>query len=372
MLFAGSLLATSPALADILIGTAGPASGPNAALGEQIRRGVEMAVADINATGGLRGERLAVQFADDACDPKKAVEVATEFVSAGVKLVAGHYCSGSSIPAAKVYETAGIVQISPASTHPKFTDDGGWNVLRTVPRDDAQGAAAAALVLARFPGRDIAILNDQSPAAKAMSDRFRETLKAAGVTPIVDESYKPGAKDYGALAEKLRTSYVDVVYLAGSYVEGGLIIRQLRDLGSGAQFVSGDALLTEDFWNIAKEAGQGTLVSFTYDPQKFESARPLLQRFKAEDYNPEGFTLYAYAAVQAWVQAAEATGGTDSQRIAQWLKAGNRVSTVTGEISFDAKGDLGNPKFAWFRWQDGRYAEIDPETHEPPILTPTP
>lgn len=372
LVLAGLIFAATPAAAEILIGTAGPFSGPNAALGEQIRRGVQMAVDDINATGGLRGERLAVEFADDGCDPKKAVEVATGFVSAGVKFVAGHYCSGASIPASKVYETAGIVQISPASTHPKFTDEGGWNVLRTVPRDDAQGTAAARLVLARFPGREIAILNDQSPAARAMSDRFREALTAAGVTPVVDESYKPGAKDYGALAEKLRTSFVDVVYLAGSYVEGGQIIRQLRDLGSGAQLVSGDSLVTDDFWNVAKEAGQGTLMTFTFDPQKFEAARPVLQRFKADDFNPEGFTLYAYAAVQAWVQAAEATGSTDSHRIAEWMRAGNRVKTVTGDIAFDNKGDLRDPQFAWFRWQDGRYAEIDPATLEPPVLTTTP
>ena len=147
---AALLLASQPALAEILIGAAAPLSGPNAGLGEQLKRGVQMAVDDINATGGIRGERLAVQFADDGCDPRKAVEVATGFVSAGMKAVIGHYCSGSSIPASKVYEKASLVQISPASTHPKFTDEGGWNVLRIAPRDDAQADAAAALVLAKF------------------------------------------------------------------------------------------------------------------------------------------------------------------------------------------------------------------------------
>jgi branched-chain amino acid transport system substrate-binding protein len=104
------LLSASPALADILIGAAAPLSGPNAALGEQLRRGVERAVEEINATGGIRGEKLTVQFADDGCDPRKAVDVATGFVSAGVKAVVGHYCSGASIPASKVYQKAGIDQ----------------------------------------------------------------------------------------------------------------------------------------------------------------------------------------------------------------------------------------------------------------------
>ncbi|MEI8178804.1 branched-chain amino acid ABC transporter substrate-binding protein, partial [Aestuariivirga sp.] len=118
------LLSAAPAFADILIGAAAPLSGPNAALGEQLRRGVQAAVDDINSTGGIKGEKLAVQFADDGCDPRKAIDVATSFVSAGVKAVIGHYCSGASIPASKVYQKAGIIQISPASTNPKYTDEG--------------------------------------------------------------------------------------------------------------------------------------------------------------------------------------------------------------------------------------------------------
>lgn len=343
--------------AEILIGAAAPLSGPNAALGEQLRRGVQMAIDDINATGGLRGETLAVTFADDGCDPRKAVEVATKFVSMGVKAVAGHYCSGSSIPAAKVYEAAGIVQISPASTHPRFTDEGGWNVIRMCPRDDAQGIVAARRVLSAFPGRKVALLADQSPAGMALAARFRETLTAAGTTPVIDETYKPGAKSYEDLALRLRDSGAGVLYIGGSYVESGLIIRALRDLASNIQLIGADALVSDDFGNIAKEAGEGTLMTFTYDPMKFDAAREVIDRFRAKNETPDGFTLYAYAAVQTWLAAAQATGGTDSTRIAQWLRDGNRVRTVTGEVSFDARGDLKDPQFAWFRWENGRYIE---------------
>ena len=117
-------------------------------------------------------------------------------------------------------------------------------------------------------------------------------------------------------------------------------------MGSNAQLMAGDHLVTDDFWNIAKDAGEGTLMTFTYDARKFDAARTVLAKFEAADYSAEGFTLYAYAAVQAWVQAAEATGGTDSHRIASWLRAGNRIRTVTGEVSFDRAGDLRDPKFA--------------------------
>lgn len=375
-LLSASLIAVlamaAPACADILIGAAAPLSGPNATLGEQLRRGVQMAVDEINGTGGVNGERLGVSFADDGCDPRRAVEAATGFVSLGARAVIGHYCSGASIPASKVYEKAGIVQISPASTHPRYTDQGGWNVLRLCPRDDSQAQAAAELVLRHFPGGKVAVLSDEQPASRALAARFRDTLGAKGVKPAIDDSYRPGARNYAPLARRLADAGVSVVYLTGSYVESGLIARGLNELGARIQIIGSDALVTEDFWNLARDGGEGAIVSFTYDPRKFEQAASVVQRFREEDISAEGFTLYAYAAVQAWAAAAEATDVTDGARIAQWLRAGNRVPTVAGDIRFDAKGDLADPRIAWFRWSDGRYAEIDPATLQPPVLNTTP
>jgi branched-chain amino acid transport system substrate-binding protein len=357
---AGLAGASTGACADILIATAGPMTGANGVFGEQMRRGAQAAVDDINATGGLRGERVVLTAGDDGCDPKKAIDVATGFVSQGVKFVAGHFCSGSSGPASKVYEAAGIVQISPASTNAKFTEDGGWNVLRVCARDDAQGVFAGNFVAAHYRDKRIAILNDKSPAGAALADKARQTLVAAGLAIAIEESYTPGAKDYSELAQRLRNGAIDVIYLGGTYVEAGLIVRELRGLGSPAQLIAGDSLVTDEFWKIAGDGGEGTLMTFTPDPQKFESAKPVIQRFTDNGYNPEGYTLHAYAAVQAWVQAAEATGGIDSHRIAQWLRSGNRISTVLGELKFDAKGDVDNPKFAWYRWSGGKYA-VAPE-----------
>ncbi|MEI7597950.1 MAG: branched-chain amino acid ABC transporter substrate-binding protein [Aestuariivirga sp.] len=366
------LQSATPAFADILIGAAAPLSGNNAALGEQLRRGVQAAVDDINATGGVKGEKLAVQFADDGCDPRKAIDVATGFVSAGVKVVIGHYCSGASIPASKVYEKAGVLQISPASTNPKFTDEGGWNVIRLVPRDDAQATAAATLVLDRFAGQKVAVISDQSAPYTALATKFSSGLQQKGVTPALQQSFKPGVKDFAPLARQIVDAGAGVVYLAASYVEGGLIAQALRAAGSRAQIVSGDSLVTEDFGNQAKGAADGTLSSFTYDARKFPTAQGLVQRFRDKDQSPEGFTLYAYAAVQALAAAAEATGTLDSTRLAEWLRGGNRFDTVVGPVSFNAMGDLANPSTAWFKWVDGRYLEVDPKTLLPPALDTTP
>jgi branched-chain amino acid transport system substrate-binding protein len=369
---AALLLGAAPAWADLAIGGAAPLSGPNAALGEQLRRGAQMAVDDLNATGGIRGERLALTMADDGCDPRKAVDAATGFATVKVKAVIGHYCSGASIPASKVYEKAGILQITPASTHPKLTDEGGWNVVRLVPRDDAEAAAAADLVLAKFADKKIAIVNDQAPGFAALAARFRAGLQQKGVAPALQESFKAGTKEFVPLAEKLRQSGAGVVYLAASYVESGLIARALLELGVTAQLVSGNSLVTEEFSNQAGDAAEGTLMTFTYDPRKFPSARSVVERLRADDKTAEGFTLYAYAAVQAFAAAAEATGGTEPARLAEWLRGGNRFDTVVGPVAFDARGDLKEPKIAWFKWIGGRYVEIDPATLQPPILDTTP
>lgn len=363
---------SSPALADILIGAAAPLSGSNAVLGEQLRRGVQAAVDDINATGGINGEKLAVQFADDGCDPRKAIDVATGFVSAGVRAVIGHYCSGASIPASRVYQKASVLQISPASTNAKYTDDGGWNVIRLVPRDDAQAVAAAALVRDKFASQKIAVVSDQAPAFAALAAKFTAELQKQGISPVLQQSFKAGTKDFAPLARQVAQSGAGVVYLAGSYVEGGLIAQALRAAGAQAQIVSGDTLVSEDYGNQAKDAASGTLSTFTFDPRNFPNAQGLVQRLRNKDQNPEGFTLYAYAAVQALAAAAEATGTLDSTRLAEWLRGGNRFDTVVGPVSFDARGDLANPSIAWFKWIDGRSVEVDPKTLLPPALDTNP
>jgi branched-chain amino acid transport system substrate-binding protein len=351
-------LGANAASADILIATVGPMSGSYAAFGEQLRRGAEMAVADINAAGGINGEKLVLEVGDDACDPKQAVAVAGQMASKGVKFVAGHFCSGSSIPASKVYEQAGILQISPASTNPKFTDEGGWNVARLCGRDDAQGVAAGTLLARNYKNGRIAIIHDNTAYGKGLADATQKALRAAGGVETLYEAYTPGERDYSDLVSKLEDAAIEVVYVGGSYAEGGLILRQLREQGSQALMVSGDAFVNDDFWTITGPAGEGTLMTFAPDPLKLDAAKTVVERFKSSDYNPEGATLYAYAAIQAYQQAVTAVGGAgDNKKLAEWLRAGNPLKTVLGDLALDGKGDIRDAKFVWYRWHDGRYAE---------------
>lgn len=352
-------LSTSAA-ADILIATVGPLRGQYAALGEQLRRGAGQAVADINAGGGINGEQLVLEAEDDACDPKQAIAAANRLVAKGVKFVAGHYCSGSSIAAAKIYEAAGIIMISPSSTNPKLTDEGGWNVHRVCGRDDAQGDFAGRAIAKAYAGKSVAILDDGSVYGAGLATRFKTALNGAGVTETVRETYKPGLNDYNDLVQKILSANVEAIYIGGYAFEAGTIIRQLRDFASNALLVGADPILVEQFWATSGTSGEGALATFAPDAQKLESAQTVAEAFKSAGYNPEGYTLHAYAAVQAFAQAATATRSFEGRTLSQWLRAGNPFNTVLGTISLDAKGDVKEAPYVWYRWSQGGFAEVQP------------
>jgi len=351
---AGIALTAGVAQADITIATAGPMTGQYASFGEQMAKGAEMAVKDINAAGGVLGEKIVLKIGDDACDPKQAVAVANQMVNDGVVFMAGHFCSGSSIPASEVYNEEGILQITPASTSPTFTERGLDNVLRVCGRDDQQGVEAANFLKDNFPGKKIAILHDKTAYGKGLADQTKMNLNKAGIEETMYEAITAGEKDYSALVSKLKQAAVDVIYLGGYHTEGGLIIRQAREQGLNATLVSGDALVSGEFASIAGESGDGTLFSFSPDPRKNPEASGVVKAFEADGYNPEGYTLYTYGAIQAWAQAVEAAKSTDFEPVREKL-ASMEFSTVLGKFGFDEKGDVTAPGYVFYEWKGGQY-----------------
>jgi branched-chain amino acid transport system substrate-binding protein len=364
--FTKSLLAASAlvaltagaAQAEIVIATAGPMTGQYAIFGDQMKRGAEMAVKDINAAGGVLGEELVLEVGDDACDPKQAVAVANQMVNAGVVFIAGHFCSGSSIPASAVYNEEGILQISPASTNPQLTEQGLENVFRVCGRDDAQGIFAADYVVDNNVGSKIAVIHDKTPYGKGLADEFKKQLNARGVEETMYEAITAGDRDFTALITKMKEAGVDLIYLGGYHTEAGLIARQAKEQGINATMMSGDALVTDEYWAITGDTGQGTLMTFSPDPRKNEAAAPVVAEFQAAGYDPEGYTLYTYAAIQVWAQAAEKAGSTDLEAVTEALH-GNQFETVLGPIAFDEKGDVKGAAYVMYEWDNGEYAEIE-------------
>ena len=349
-------LATS-ASAQIKIAVAGPMTGEYAAFGQQMKAGAEQAVADINKAGGVLGQQLSLEVGDDACDPKQAVSVANQLAGKGVKLVAGHFCSSSSIPASKVYAEEGVLQISPASTNPTFTDGGDWNTFRTCGRDDQQGAVAGAYMAKNFAGKKIAILHDNTAYGKGLADETKKALNAKGVTEALYSAYTPKERDYSALVSRLKQAGVEVIYVGGYHTEAGLIVRQAKEQGMKATLVGGDALVTNEFWQIAGDAGDGTMMTFASDPRKRPTAAAVVAEFKAKGIDPEGYVLYTYGAIQAWAEAAKKAGVADPKKVAAALHSGT-WDTVLGPITFDKKGDVTVSDYVFYVWHNGAYAEM--------------
>src|SRR3984893_13143417 len=288
---------------------AGPMTGGEATFGRQMNNGAEMAVADINAAGGVLGKKLKLEVGDDACDPKQAKSVGEKFAAMKVPFVAGHYCSSSSIPASEAYAEGNVLQITPASTNPTFTERGLWNTFRVCGRDDQQGAVAGAYLAKKYKGKNIAILHDKSTYGKGLADQTKKSLNEAGVKEKLYEAYTQGERDFNALVSRLKSASIDLVYVGGYHTEAGLILRQMRDQGMTTQMMSGDAMATTEFWSITGLAGEGMLFTFGPDPRKKPAAAAVVERFKAKGIDPEGYTLYSYAALQIW-SAAVAKAGT--------------------------------------------------------------
>jgi branched-chain amino acid transport system substrate-binding protein len=276
-----------------------------------------------------------------------------------VAFVAGHFCSSTSIPASNVYAEENIVQISPGSTATQFTDRKLPNVFRVCGRDDQQGGVIGKFLVETYRGKRIGIIHDKTAYGKGLADEVKKTINAAGLNEVIYEGFNRGDKDFSALVTKLKQANIDVVMDGGYHTEAGLLVRQMREQGVRTMLIAGDALVTDEFWQIAGAAGEGTMMTFSPDPRKNPAVAPLVEKFRKAGYDPEGYTLYAYGAVQVWAQAVTKTGTTDSQKVIAALKA-NRFDTVLGNIGFDAKGDVTAPGYVVYVWKAGKYDYFKP------------
>jgi len=207
----------------------------------------------------------------------------------------------------------------------------------------------------------VAFVHDKTAYGKGLADETKNAMNEAGKQEAMYEAITAGEKDYSALVSKLKQANIDLVYFGGYHTEAGLIIRQMRDQGMETILMGGDALITQEFWSITGPAGEGTLMTFSPDPRKNPAAAEVVKRFKEKGIEPEGYVLYTYAAVQAWKQAAEKAKSIESADV---VKAMNdtEFDTVIGKFKFNEKGDPNLPPYAVYRWSNGTYEQIGPQT----------
>ncbi|MDB5596036.1 MAG: hypothetical protein JWM36_2997 [Hyphomicrobiales bacterium] len=340
------------AQAQIKLGVGGPITGSSAAFGAQLKNGVEQAVEDLNASGGILGQKLQVFVGDDASKPEQGVSAGNKFVGDGVKFVVGHFNSGVSIPvSAEVYSENGILQITPASTNPTFTERGLWNVFRTCGRDDQQGAVAANYIVTNLKDKKIAVLHDKTPYGKGLADETKKAMNAKGVKEVLYEGINPGERDYSAVVTKLKSQRVDVLFWGGLHPEAGVLLRQMREQGLKTVLMGGDGIAAAELAAIAGDAVEGTLMTFGPDPTKRPDAAAIVQKFTAKNINPETYTLYSYASVQVIKQAAEKANSIEPKKVAEAMHSGMTFDTVIGKFSFNKKGDRNDADYVMYIWK---------------------
>jgi branched-chain amino acid transport system substrate-binding protein len=287
------------------------------------------------------------------------VALAQKLVGDGVVFVAGHLCSHASIAAAKVYEKARILMISPSSASAKLTDEGGPNVFRVCGRDDRQGTQVGDYLAEHWPGQQIAILDDGTVWGKGVADGARRRLHELGAPVAVDEAFPPGEPEYSPLVAKMQDAGVDVLFVGGYHREAGLILREAHDRGYDLRLIAASSMQLADFPLIAGPGLEGTVMMGQADMRASPQAAAVVARFRAQGFEPLGHTLNVYASIQVWAQAVEAAGSLNLDAVTLAMHS-RQFDTVLGKIGFDAKGDVtGREPWQWFVWQaDGTYVPL--------------
>jgi branched-chain amino acid transport system substrate-binding protein len=352
------------AQAQIKMAVTGPLTGPNAAFGAQLKNGVEQAVEDINAAGGILGQKITLSYGDDVSDPKQGVSLANKFAGEGVKYVIGPFNSGVTMPSSEVYQENGILEVTPSATNPKITERNMWNIFRTCGRDDQQGEVAAKYIVSKFKGKKVAIVHDKTTYGQGLADETKKGLNKGGMKEVVYEGINLGEKDFSALVSKIKASGADLVYWGGLHTEGGLLVRQMRDQGIKAPLMGGDGITTDEFASVGGPGVEGTLMTYGPDARKNAAAKDVVEKFRAKKFEPEAYTLYSYAAVQVIKQAAEQAKSLDPKKVSEAIKSGKTFKTVIGDLSYNKKGDVNRLDYVMYVWKkqpDGKitYVEMD-------------
>ncbi len=355
--------------AQVKVGVAGPLTGGSAAFGAQLKQGVEQAVEDINAAGGILGQKIELEVGDDRGDPKEGVSVANKFAADGVKFVIGHFNSGVTMPASEVLQDNGILEITPAATNPKITERGMWNIFRVCGRDDQQGGMAGAIIADKYKGKRVAIVHDKTTYGQGLAEETRKALHAKGMKEVMFEGVNKDDKDFTALVSKLKAANPDLVYWGGLHDTGGIILRQMRDQGLRAPMMGGDGLADDEFAAIAGPGAEGTLMTFSPDPRTNPKNKEIVELFrKNRGFEPQAYTLYSYAAMQIVKEAAEQAKSLDPKKVAEVIRSGRPFDTVLGTLSFDKKGDVSDKgylvngkkkdRYVLYEWKKGPDGKI--------------
>jgi branched-chain amino acid transport system substrate-binding protein len=340
----------APARAEpVLIGVAGPMSGPLAPYGARMVEGVERAAEQINARGGLGGRDVEIIIADDVADPTRVEAVADDLIRRGVFAVIGHFTSGTSSIAAPRYANAGIPMLTPTATDPLLTQDGPWNLFRLAPRDDAQAQVSGRYLATEYADHRVAIMHDKSAFGKGLADRTRQVMNGLGLIDTLYLGIDPGESGYGALVRRLAEAQIDAVYFGGMAEEAGIILRQMREAGLEATFVTGEGAISPQFTAVAGESAEGALMTAAIPRDAFD--RPLEEAIVATGITTGRHALMSFVALRVLEEALDDVGRLDARALANHLRSGAMLYTEIGPMAFNSDGDVSFAEYGLFAWR---------------------
>lgn len=342
----------------IAIGALLPLSGSASSSGEDMLHAAELAATDVNDRGGVLGKSIRIVPGDDACDAQTGTAAAQKLLVSDVVAVAGGYCSSAAIPASAVLAPEKIAFVSAAATNPVLTDRRLGTVFRTIGRDDQQGPFAARFLTGELKAKRIALLHDNTTYSKGLAEQVRTATEEIGTGSqvVLFDAITPGESDYTSTLTKIKSTNADVLYFAGYYAEGGLIVRQARSLGLTAALVGGDANQDLTLVKTAGDAAEGFIVTTAPLPAFLPGAAGFVERYTARfGQAPGPFSVYQYDAVMAIAQAIAAAGSSERADVVAALQK-LTLSGLTGEISFDDKGDREKAIYVTAQVRDGMFA----------------
>src|SRR5688572_24581494 len=335
-----------PAALVVKIGSASPLTGPQAHIGIDIRNGAQLAIDDANTQNieiGGKKIRFEMVAEDDEANPTKATTVAQKLVDAKVAGVVGHFNSGASIPASKIYSDAGIPQISPSSTNPKYTLQGFKTTFRVVAHDDQQGPTLGNFAINTLKAKTIAVIDDSTAYGQGLADAFERTVKSAGANVVTREHTTDKDTDFKAILTKIKGRNPDLIMFGGIDPQAAPMVRQMNELGIKAKYIGGDGMQSLNFIKLADNVAEGVMASNPGLPkEKMPGGTQFLQKYKAKfNQDVELFAPMGYDAVMVFVDAMKRAKSTDPKVFLAELPKTN-YQGVIGPIAFDDKGDLQN------------------------------
>jgi branched-chain amino acid transport system substrate-binding protein len=356
---AGAPPAPPQAAAVVLIGHAGPLTGPIAHQGKDDENGVALAIDQANARHPVIGGKPVVfrmLSEDDQADPRIGTLVAQKLVDAHVAAVIGHLNSGVTIPASEIYDRAGIPVITGSATSPELTERGLKGVFRTIGRDDQQGPALAAYIAQDLGARKVAIVDDKTAYGEGLAGEVEKALRAAGVAIVARERTGDREADFKAILTRIKAREPDVVFHGGMDATGGPMLKQSRELGMRAVFAFGDGACTEEMAQLAGPAGEGLACSQAGLPAA-SATREFRDAFRARYGDTQLYAAYFYDATNVVIDAMRRAGSADPARFTPLIRA-TSLDGATGHIAFDARGDRKDAEMTIFRMQSGRIVPV--------------